>query len=63
MKDNNNMHGVLTRGGYVDIAFTERGAKNFATRHGYKEVYRRSPIGDFTVILVATHNGKRWVKS
>ena len=53
-------YGVNTlRYGYVDVAPTERGAKNYATRHGYSEVYVRFNNG-YIVSLVATKEGGRW---
>lgn len=48
-------------GAYFDTSKTERGAKNYATRHGYKEVYIRFNCG-YNVALVATKQGNKWVK-
>ena len=49
----------ILRYGYVDVAPTERGAKNYATRHGYSEVYVRFNSG-YCISLLATKEGKRW---
>ena len=57
-------YGVSTaRLGYIDVSRTERGAKNFATRHGDTEVYRRSSLGDFSVFLSSTKVNGKWVQS
>ena len=57
---NNHTYGVNTRNhGYVDVSNTERGAKNYATRNGYSEVYIRFNSGYF-VSLVATREGGIW---
>ena len=45
--------------GYIDVSNTERGAKNYATRHGYSEVYIRFNSG-YCVSLVATREGGIW---
>ncbi len=51
---NNHTYGVNTRNhGYVDVSNTERGAKNYATRNGYSEVYIRFNSG-YCVSLNAT---------
>jgi hypothetical protein len=49
-----NTYGIATEhSGYIDVSNTERGAKNFATRNGYKEVYIRFNSG-YHIELVAT---------
>lgn len=53
-------YGVNTsRDGYIDVSSTERGAKNYATRHGYSAVYIRFNSG-YCVSLVATKEGSKW---
>lgn len=47
--------------GYLDTSKTERGAKNHASRNGYKEVYARFNCG-MDVILVSKNVNGRWVK-
>lgn len=56
-----NTYGVTNNeGGYADVSSTERGAKNYATRHGYTEVYIRFNSG-YHIDLVATKTGNKWV--
>jgi len=41
-----NTYGIVTSSGeYIDVSKTKRGAKNYATRHGYKNVYIRFNSG------------------
>jgi hypothetical protein len=47
---------------YTDVSSTERGAKNYATRHGYKEVYIRHNNG-YYVELVSTKINNIWVNT
>lgn len=55
-------YGVNTRNsGYADVSRTIRGAMNYATRHGHKEVYRRGN-GSYNVFLVAEKKGKKWYR-
>jgi HJR/Mrr/RecB family endonuclease len=57
---NSHTYGVVNyRGEYTDVSSTERGAKNYATRHGYNEVYIRFNSG-YCVSLVASKDGSRW---
>lgn len=53
-------YGVNTRGGYVDVSRTERGAKNYATRHGYNEIHIRYDSGCI-IQFIARRSGKKWV--
>jgi hypothetical protein len=48
--DNDNVH--------TDVSKTERGAKQYATRNGYKKVSVRHGYNAF---LLATKEGKKWV--
>jgi len=45
---------------HIDVSNTERGAKNYATRHGYTAVSRRFNCG-YSVELVANHVDDAWV--
>jgi len=45
---------------HIDVSNTERGAKNYATRHGYKAVSMRYN-GGYTVELVAKRVADAWV--
>jgi len=57
-----NTYGInSTTSGYIDVSNTERGAKNYATRHGYKEVYIRFNCG-YNIALIATKQEKKWIK-
>jgi len=54
-----NTYGVTsTNNGYIDTSTTETGAKNYATRHGYNEVYIRYNSGYHIEIVATKHNGK-----
>ena len=48
-------------GGIIDISNSEKGAKNFATRNGYSQVFSRSNSSCYVVRLIATKKGKRWI--
>jgi len=51
-------YGIATSSGeYIDVSKTLQGAKNYATRHGYKEVYIRFNCG-YNIALVATKTTK-----
>ncbi len=54
---------VSVRGEIRDVSNTERGAKNFATRNGFFEVYSRSNRGCYVVEKVAFRVGSRWRKA
>lgn len=55
----NHTFGVAPRGAYSDVSRTERGAKNYATRHGYKAVFIRFD-GSMNIALRAEKIGKKW---
>lgn len=58
----NSLYGVSSeKGGYTDISYSERGAKAYATRHGYKDVYRRN-VNHYYIIHIASRVGNKWVK-
>ena len=57
-----NIYGVLdTNDCHIDTSKTERGAKNYATRHGYNTVSIRYNCGYNVSILFTKVEGK-WVK-
>lgn len=59
----NNTFGVaLYNGEYRDVSNTERGAKNYATRHGFKVVYVRFS-SSCNIALKSYFNGKKWVNT
>lgn len=57
-----NTYGILDSNDcHIDVSNTEKGAKNYATRHGYKKVSVR--YGDsFNVALIAVRsNSGKWM--
>ena len=57
------IYGVLDRNDcHIDVSMTERGAKNYATRHGYKTVSIRYNCG-YNVQVIAVKNGKKWERA
>lgn len=56
-----NTYGVaLTKNGeYRDVSNTARGAKNYATRNGFKVVYVRFN-GSYNIAPISYRNGKKW---
>lgn len=55
-----NMYGVLnSKGIHTDVSFTERGAKNYATRNGYTAVSIRFNLG-YHVEKIAEKVKGRW---
>ncbi len=59
-----NIYGVVnTEGIHIDVSKSERGAKQYATRHGYKRVSIRYNSG-YTAVTIAVKNDKnRWMKA
>jgi len=56
-----NTYGVLDSNGcHIDVSLTEKGAKNYATRHGYTKVSIRYNSG-YTVQVVAEKVNNKWV--
>lgn len=52
------VYGVVdSTGHHSDVSSTERGAKNYATRHGYKKVSRRANGGYNPVVVAEKVNG------
>lgn len=57
-----NIYGVISNGVHTDVSRTEKGAKNYATRNGYKAVSIRFNSG-YNVAIIAEKNSKgKWVK-
>lgn len=46
-------------GELIDVSLSEKGAKNYATRHGYRSVYRRNWMTGYFV-QVAFKPCNRW---
>jgi len=58
----NNTYGVVNSNGiHTDVSKTEKGAKNYATRHGYNKVSIRYNSG-YNVNIIAIKKGTRWTK-
>jgi hypothetical protein len=56
----NNTYGVLNAEGiHTDVSKTERGAKQYATLHGYTRVSIRYN-GGMTVVCISEKKGNRW---
>jgi hypothetical protein len=56
-----NTYGVLNQDNcHIDVSKTERGAKQYATRHGYKLVSIRYNLGYNAKVIAKKVNGK-WV--
>jgi len=60
---NNHTYGVASyQSGYMDVSKTLLGAKQYATRNGYSEVYIRFNNGYHTAMKAEKINGK-WINS
>lgn len=56
---NNVIYGVLNHSGcHTDVSKTLRGAKNYATRHGYNRVSERTNCGYHVRMVAVKINGK-----
>lgn len=59
--ENKHTYGIETLSfGYIDISNSLRGAKNFATRHGYTSVFIRYNNG-YVINKVAEKVNNKWV--
>lgn len=58
MKKSNNIYGVLVDGVHIDISKTERGAKQYATKHGYLTVTVRYNCGYIAAQIAHKYTGK-----
>lgn len=54
------IYGIVTsKGEHIDISRSEKGAKRYATRHGYKTVSRRNE-NHYYVFVIAEKIGGKW---
>ena len=53
-----NIYGVLIDGVHVDVSNTEKGAKQYATRHGYLTVTVRYNCGYIAEQIAHKYTGK-----
>jgi len=53
-----NTYGVISNGTHIDTSKTEKGAKNYATRHGYTKVSIRFNCGYIATEIAEKVNGK-----
>ena len=58
MKKSNNIYGVLVDGVHIEISKTERGAKQYATKHGYLTVTVRYNCGYIAAQIAHKYTGK-----
>jgi hypothetical protein len=57
-----NLYGILDSNDcHIDTSLTERGAKNYATRHGYNSVSVRFNAG-YHVEVIAVKINNKWTK-
>ena len=58
-----NIYGIINADGiHTDVSKSEKGAKQYATRHGYNKVSIRFHSG-YTVVIIAHKTTKgRWIK-
>lgn len=56
-----NTYGVVNANGeHIDVSRSEKGAKQYATLHGYKKVSIRYN-GGYTVAVIAVKINDRWI--
>jgi len=53
------LYGVSNNGAYTDVSKSERGAKRYASLHGYDTVYKRPNCG-YNVFPVAEKKNGKW---
>lgn len=58
MNNSNNIYGVLVDGVHVDVSKTEKGAKQYATKHGYLTVTVRYNGGYIASKIAHKYTGK-----
>jgi hypothetical protein len=57
-----NTYGVINREGiHIDVSKTEKGAKNYATRHGYTKVSIRYNSGYHVNIIAERNDRGKWI--
>ena len=56
-----NIYGVIDSNGiHTDVSNTEKGAKNYATKHGYNKVSIRFNCG-YNVAIIAEKVNNKWI--
>lgn len=53
---------VNTNGDHIDVSKSEKGAKQYATRHGYNKVSIRYNCGCIVVIISEKSTNGKWIK-
>lgn len=53
-----NTYGVISNGAHIDTSKTEKGVKNYATRHGFTKVSIRFNCGYIVAEIAEKINGK-----
>lgn len=57
-----NIYGVVNSDGvHIDVSKSEKGAKQYATRHGYSKVSIRFHSGYTVVIISEKNKSGKWV--
>ena len=57
------MYGVVnSEGVHIDVSKSEKGAKNYATRHGYTKISIRYSNGYIVVVLSEKNANGKWEK-
>lgn len=56
-----NIYGITHNGTHIDVSNTERGAKNYATRHGYDTVSIRHNLGYIAKEIFKKDKQGKWV--
>lgn len=56
----NYLYGVTHNGVHTDVSSSEKGAKNYATRHGYTAVSRRNYMSGFVEIVAVKNESGKW---
>ncbi len=55
-----NIYGIISDGAHIDVSKTERGAKLYATKHGYNQISIRYNLGYNAERIAQKING-RWI--
>jgi hypothetical protein len=53
---------VNSQGIHIDVSLTEKGAKNYATRNGYKSISIRYNSGCIVAIVAKKTSNGKWIK-
>jgi len=58
-----NVYGILNSEGiHIDVSRSERGAKNFATRNGYRKISIRYKCGYHVEVIAEKNIAGKWIK-